>query len=76
MDIQDFLANFDEDDFPKTISRWFTEDDFDPPFLRGELRMMERKKLIIVARTDPKKWRFALTLSASAAREIDIERAS
>lgn len=48
-------------DNPPPAEKWMTEDDFDPPYKRGELRSLARTKCIEIEDFKAAVWRWRLT---------------
>lgn len=46
MKTSDFLAEFDEEYFPKNYTPWISFDAHDPPFKLSELRAMAKRGII------------------------------
>lgn len=62
MKVNEFLANFEEEEFPHAPGPWMVFDQFDPPFTRDELRAMRRQDVI---QLDERHKRFRLTVVAT-----------
>lgn len=65
MSVTEFLAEFEENDFPHPYGKWIDFDRFDPPYRRNELRDMRKLEVI---QLDEKNKRFRLTLNAISHR--------
>ncbi len=60
-DVRDFLAEFNENQFPQQSSPWISYDDHDPAFLVKELRSFNKQGLIEL---DHENRRYCLTIKA------------
>lgn len=60
-DVRDFLAEFNENQFPQQSSPWIGYDDHDPAFLVKELRSFNKQGLIEL---DHENRRYCLTIKA------------
>ena len=65
MNQSDFVAEFEDEDFPSTLGRWVSVDDHDPQFTAGQLNAMEAAGLIDFDRLND---RYRMTLKAAAVR--------
>lgn len=63
MKIADFLANFDDEDYPSQYGLWQTDGSFDPPFNESDLKEMEQRGMID---RDKAGKQFRLTMKAMA----------
>lgn len=66
MDVNDFLDEMCEQDFPSDLGRKIRKDDHDPPFTQKELIEMSRLGVICL---DTKSWTYQLTMKATRMKE-------
>ena len=65
MKVKDFLAEFDEAQFPSLVGPAISIGDHDPPFTRAQLRKMEQQNLILM---NSEETHYRLTLKAAKVR--------
>lgn len=75
MSPEEFLAEFEDADFPSEYGPWISRERHDPKFTLKELDSMRRQGLIEIRRRTGTPVRFRFTLRASELRKL-LEKGS